>query len=97
MITNGDVVLDLHRYRNVAAYGALERANMELSAQLIKGPRFVPLLHHMAVTMELGMIRKCLNDKVFVDKNNGSFRVCDNCKEHAPLQRTRSVLLQCTV
>jgi len=76
----GDLILDLRRYLNVSVYCAVERSDMDWQRhvfdQLMKGSRFFPLLHHMAVTKELGMIWNFFKDKAFVDMHEQCYLSC---------------------
>jgi hypothetical protein len=98
---DGDLFLDMDRYRNVSVYCALERADMDLNRevfnQLMKGSRFFPLLHHMALTKELGMIWNYYKGNIFLDNNNVSFHVCDICKHYAPFKCVCKCNFYCSV
>jgi hypothetical protein len=96
----GDFQL-IDRYLNVSVYCGLERADMDKNRiafdQLMKGPRFHPLLHHMAVTASLGMQWNYFKDDVFIDSNNIKYHACSCCKHLAPFKCSCQMTWYCSV
>jgi hypothetical protein len=86
----GDYILDTPSYKDVSVYCALERADMDLDRQifdqLMKGPRFGPLIHHMAITTTVGMKWNYFVNNCFTDFDNVKFYVCGQCLHLATLR-----------
>ena len=98
---DGDDLLDRERYLNVSVQCAFERADMDLRRdvfdQLMKGPRFMPLLRHMALTKHVGMKWNYFSDDVFIDQNDKTFHLCTLCQQYAPLRCACKCAFYCGV
>jgi hypothetical protein len=97
---DGDALLH-DRYTCGSVYCGLERADMDLNRstfdQLMKGPRFSSLLHHMAVTKSLGMKWNYFEYDVFVDADNVKYHVCSICQHLAPYKCSCGTSFYCSV
>ena len=96
----GDFQLD-DRYLNGSVYCGFERADMDRNRiafdQLMQGPRFLPLLHHMAITASLGMQWNYFRDDIFVDSKQVKHHVCSHCKHFAALKCSCRSVFYCSV